>query len=88
MSVSGTKKSETDWSRVDAMGDEDIDTSESPTLDEAFFEQADTYLPVQQVTLPIEADVLAWFQAQDDPQARISAALRLYAEVHKRGRPT
>lgn len=84
MNVSGTKKSETDWSRVDALADEDIDTSESPVLDEAFFERAELHLPAQQaVTLHVDADVLAWFQAQGDPQARISAALRLYAEVHK-----
>lgn len=84
MNVSGTKKSETDWSRVDAQLDEDVDTSDSPVLDKAFFERAELYMPVQQeVTLHIDADVLAWFQAQDNPQARISAALRLYAEVHK-----
>jgi uncharacterized protein (DUF4415 family) len=36
------------------------------------------------VTVTIDADVLAWFLAQGpEYQKRISAALRLYAEVHK-----
>lgn len=39
------KKSETDWARVDRMSDEEIDTSDSPPLDDAFFERAIRVLP-------------------------------------------
>jgi len=39
------KKSETDWARVDRMTDAEIDTSDIPPLDEAFFERAIKVLP-------------------------------------------
>jgi hypothetical protein len=39
------KKSETDWARVDRMTDDEIDTSDSPPLDDAFFERAIRVLP-------------------------------------------
>jgi hypothetical protein len=32
--------SKTDWARIDAMTDDDIDTSDIPPLDEAFFAKA------------------------------------------------
>jgi hypothetical protein len=39
------KKSETDWARIDAMTDEEIDFSDIPPLDDAFFERAVKVLP-------------------------------------------
>ena len=39
------KKSETDWARVDRMTDDEIDTSDIPPLDDAFFERATKVLP-------------------------------------------
>lgn len=39
------KKSETDWARVDQMTDDEIDTSDIPPLDDAFFERAIKVLP-------------------------------------------
>ena len=39
------KKTETDWDRVDAMTDDEIDTSDIPPLDDAFFERAIRVLP-------------------------------------------
>ncbi len=39
------KKSETDWARIDAMTDDEIDTSDIPPLDDAFFERAIKVLP-------------------------------------------
>lgn len=39
------KKSETDWARVDRMTDDEIDTSDIPPLDDAFFERAIRVLP-------------------------------------------
>jgi hypothetical protein len=38
-------KSETDWARVDRMTDDEIDTSDIPPLDDAFFERAIKVLP-------------------------------------------
>lgn len=39
------KPSQTDWNRIDQMTDEDIDTSDIPPLDDAFFAQAKWRLP-------------------------------------------
>lgn len=39
------KKSETDWDRVDRMTDDEIDTSDIPPLDDAFFKRARKVLP-------------------------------------------
>ena len=36
-----TKSSQSDWARVDALRDEDIDFSDIPELGEAFFRNAD-----------------------------------------------
>ena len=79
------KLSKTDWARVDALTDEDIDTGEG-LLDEDFFGRAELHLPEKHqtaVTLKIDTETLAWFQAQEDYETRVNAALKLYAEVHK-----
>lgn len=39
------KKSDTDWDRIDRMTDDEIDTSDIPPLDDAFFERAIKVLP-------------------------------------------
>lgn len=87
MSVSDMNKpSKTDWARLDAMTDENIDTSDIPPLDDDFFERASLRIPEQQVavTLHVDANILAWFKAQgEDYEERLSAALRIYAEAHK-----
>lgn len=80
------KTSETDWARVDALTDETIDTSDIPPLDDTFFANAKLRMPDKKVsvTVSVDADVLAWFEAQGKEfQQRINAALRIYAEVHK-----
>ena len=87
--------SRTDWARVDALADEDIDTSDIPPLTEAEFARSEWRLPaatslgsqaLPQVTVEVsvDEDILAWFQSQgqDYPQ-RMRAALRLYAEAHR-----
>ena len=80
--------SKTDWERIDAMSDDEIDTSDSPILDESFFATAQLRLPKDSslvtVTLGVDADVLKWYAAQGDEfQTRINAALRIYAEAHQ-----
>ncbi len=87
MSVKNLKKpSGTDWARIDRMTDEEIDTSDSPSLDEAFFATAQWRMPERKtvVTLSVDDDVLKWFEAQGaEFQHRINAALRIYAEAHQ-----
>ena len=45
MSGEGKQSSRTDWSRIDAMRDKDIDTSDVPPLDEGFFREAEVRVP-------------------------------------------
>ncbi|MEW5987830.1 MAG: BrnA antitoxin family protein [Chloroflexota bacterium] len=68
------------------MTDEEIDYSNIPPLDEAFFDRARVWRPRQKVTVAVQldSDVLAWFQAQGDEwEKRMRAALRIYVEAHK-----
>lgn len=82
--------SQTDWDRVDALRDEDIDRSDVPELAPEMFARAvvrEGLEPVprkRQVTLRVDADVLAWFRDQGRGyQTRINALLRAYMEAHR-----
>jgi uncharacterized protein (DUF4415 family) len=78
--------SKTDWDRVDAMTDEDIDTSDIAPLSEEFFTKAKWRIPQSfvTVTVPIDPETFAWFQAQGETaQQQMAAALRIYAEAQK-----
>ena len=80
------KPSETDWARIDQMTDEEIDTSDSPPLDDDFFARAQWRMPEKKtaVTLSVDSEVLKWFEAQGaDFQQRVNAALKIYAEAHQ-----
>ncbi len=85
-----SKASQTDWKRVDAFRDEDIDLSDHPELTPEMFARAvarEGLRPVarkQQVTLRIDADVLQWFKEQGTGyQSRINALLRAYMEARR-----
>lgn len=79
------KTSASDWERLNAMSDEDIDTSDIPELDDEFFQQAELHLPVKKpVTIRLDADVLEWFKSQGQGyQTRINNLLRKYMETHE-----
>ncbi|MBF0310457.1 MAG: BrnA antitoxin family protein [Magnetococcales bacterium] len=89
---SSISASETDWNALETMSDEQIDTSDIPPIAPARFANAvirtgqETAFPQHQVTLQIDADVLAWFQAtgQSYPR-RINTILRAYKEAHSHG---
>ncbi len=75
-----------DLKRIDALRDEDIDYSDISALDEAFFKQARVIVPPgkKQLTIRLDADVLAWLKAQGKGyQSRINAILRMYYEAHR-----
>jgi uncharacterized protein (DUF4415 family) len=79
------KKSRTDWARVDAMRDDDIDLADIPELDESFFKNAVIRLPGKKVpvTIRLDREVLEWFKAQGKGyQSRINALLKAYKEAH------
>jgi uncharacterized protein (DUF4415 family) len=87
--VHSKKPSETDWARIDQMTDEEIDTSDIPPLDDAFFASAQWRMPEKKtaVTLSVDDEVLKWFEAQGaEFQQRINAALRIYAAAHQEER--
>lgn len=88
MSVDDLKStSRTNWARIDALTEDEIDTSDIAPLTEDFFAKATLHRPEEQseiVPLPIDPDVLAWFKAQgDDYERRMNVALRIYAEAHR-----
>lgn len=81
------KPSRTDWARVDAMTDDQVDTSEAPPLDEKFFAEAELRMPVNKetVTIRLDPDVLTWLKSQGRGyQTRINAILRRYMEAQQR----
>ena len=77
------KLSQTDWSRLEAMQDEDIDFSDIPELSEAFFKNAVLRLPrpKAKVCIRIDQDILEWFKSQGKGyQTKINAVLRAFKE--------
>jgi len=79
------KASQTDWKRIDAMRDEDIDFSDIPEQGPDFFANAIIWPgPKKQVTLRIDPDVLKFFRKQGRGyQTAINAVLRKYMEAQK-----
>lgn len=79
------KRSRTDWKRIDAMRDEDIDYSDIPKLGPDFFANAIRWPgPKQQITLRLDPDVLRFFRKRGRGyQTTINAVLRKYMEAHK-----
>ena len=85
-----SKKSRTDWARVDAMKEEDIELSESPEIAPEMFARAVVRKGLkavprkEQLTLRIDSDVLDWFRKQGQGyQTKINALLRAYMEAHR-----
>ena len=79
------KQSKTNWNKVKAQSDSDIDTSDIPALDPDFFKSADLRMPSNKasITVRLDADVLDWFRNQGKGyQTRINAVLRTYMEGH------
>ena len=85
-----SSKSQTDWKRLDAMTDEDIDLSDCPEVTPEMFAKAVVRrgLPnaqtKAQVTLRIDSDVLEWLKSQGhDYHTQINTLLRAYMEAHQ-----
>src|SRR5271169_2808750 len=77
--------SRTDWKRIDAMRDEDIDYSDIPKQGPDFFANAILWPgPKKQITLRIDPDVLTFFRKLGRGyQSTINAVLRKYMEARK-----
>ena len=78
--------SATNWERVDHLTDAEIDTSDIPELDEAFFANAHLRVPPGKVPvlMSVDVDVFEWFKSQgSEYQNLINTALRTFADEHK-----
>ncbi len=85
-----SKRSQTDWQRLEAMTDEDIDLSDCPEITPEQFARGVVRrgLPVAknkaQVTLRVDSDVLEWFKSQGRGyQTQINTLLKAYMEAHR-----
>lgn len=79
-------KSETDWARIDAMKDEDIDYSDIPETDEQFWATAKLIQPAKKpVSLRLDQDIINWFKHQKVRyQTLMNQVLRQYMNAQKR----
>ena len=75
----------TDWKRLETMTDEDIDYSDSPPTDEAFWADAELVIPAKkQISIRLDAEVIDWFKTQGKGyQSRINAVLQSYIQHHR-----
>ena len=86
-----SKKSRTDWKRVDAQRDQEIDFSDIPELTPEMFARAVVRRGLkavprkEQLTIRVDSDVLDWYKKQGPGyQTRINALLRAYMLEHPR----
>ncbi|MEE9318808.1 MAG: BrnA antitoxin family protein [Granulosicoccus sp.] len=69
-----------------AIPDEDIDTSDIPELDEAFWANARVRFPggKERLTVRFDEDMVQWFRDQGRGyQTKMNAVLRSFYETHK-----
>ncbi len=85
-----SRKSQTDWERVDKLQDNEIDFFDNPEVTPEMFAKAilrkglKPVVPKSQVTLRIDNDVLTWFKKQGTGyQTRINSLLKAYKEAHQ-----
>lgn len=85
-----SRKSRTDWKRVDALKDDKIDFSDAPELTPEMFARAIVRRGLKPVarkrllTLRIDSDVVEWYKGQGSGyQTRINALLRAYMQERK-----
>ncbi len=87
-----SRKSRTDWRRVDALKDAQIDFSDTPVLTPEMFARAVVrrgLKPVarkRQLTLRIDSDVLEWYRRQGKGyQSLMNRLLRAYMQERRKG---
>lgn len=89
-SLDDARRGRTDWQRVKAQTDAEIeaaiagDPDAAPTLDAAWFERAETVMPEPKVaiSLRVDRDVIEWFKARGSGyQTRMNAVLRSFMDL-------
>ena len=87
---STSNKSGTDFKRLDAMTDTDIDFSDIPEVTPEMFAKGIVRrglkpITKKQLTLRLDSDLIEWFKEQGQGyQTKMNALLRAYMEEHKR----
>ena len=87
---STSNKSGTDFKRLDAMTDADIDFSDIPEVTPEMFAKGIVRrglkpITKKQLTLRLDSDLIEWFKEQGQGyQTKMNALLRAYMEEHKR----
>src|SRR5882757_5672075 len=91
VSEGDTRRGRTNWARLEALTDEDIeraiaeDPDSAPPLDADWFSKAELVIPAAKVatSIRVDGDVMAWFRTQGRGwQTRMNAVLRAYAKAH------
>jgi len=84
-----SSESQTDWERLNATSDENIDLSDIPELTPEKFAKAVVKHGLKdkenkaQLTIRVDQDVLTWFKSQGRGyQTRINTLLRAYMEAN------
>ncbi|HEX3862985.1 MAG TPA: BrnA antitoxin family protein [Stellaceae bacterium] len=85
-------KGQTDWARVEALTDKDIERAVADDPDQSFWTDEDwagaqVVWPQGKapVTLRLDNDIIAWFKQQGRGyQTRINAVLRAFVEAQKK----
>ena len=83
--MNSSRTSRTNWPRLRRLKDSEIDHSDVPALDAAFFRKAKIRMPATKkpVSIRLDSDVLDWFRKKGRRyQSRINAVLRAYVEAH------
>ena len=91
-SAAGKQPQQTDWARVDALSDEEIETAvrddpDAPPIVEAdWFSSATLAVPrsKKQISIRLDRDVLEYFRTYPRYQTRINAILRAVMEHEKK----
>lgn len=80
------KKSKTDWAKIKALKDKEINFSDIPELDDVFFDEATLWPGTKkQITIRLDPDVLEFFKKKGRGyQSNINAVLRHYMEMNRR----
>jgi uncharacterized protein (DUF4415 family) len=85
------RRGRTNWKRLEALTDEDIeraiaeDPDSAPPLDADWFRKAELVIPGAKTatSIRVDSDVMGWFRTQGRGwQTRMNAVLRAYAKAH------
>ncbi len=91
VSAADLRPGRTDWARLKALTDEDIeraiaeDPDSAPPLDADWFRNAELVMPATKIatSIRVDNDVMDWFKIQGRGwQTRMNAVLRAYAKAH------